>query len=78
MNYLTHPAYSPNVLLNRVMEMIGVEKDAELADRIDIRADEISKVRCKRMSIGDSMLLKLHDLTGLPAKELRRWMGVES
>jgi plasmid maintenance system antidote protein VapI len=77
MTILTSPNYAPNHLLNKVMEMIDLESDAALARAIRVDPASISKVRRKVVPLGESMLLRLHELTGLPAKELRKMGGME-
>lgn len=73
---LKNPDYDPNKLLNEVMKRIGAKSDAHLARMTKISAPVISHVRRKRLAIGDSILLKLHDATELPARELRALMGI--
>jgi len=73
---LKNPYYDPNKLLDEVMKRIGARSDAHLARMTKIAAPVISHVRHKRLVIGDSILLKLHDATGLPARELRALMGI--
>lgn len=76
-NYMGNPNYSPNVMLNRVCELMGIKSDAELARNLRMYRAHICRVRSRQLKVGESMLLRLHDLTGVPAKELRKWMGVE-
>lgn len=77
MNHLSNPSYSPNRLINKVQEMMRIQSDLQLAIAISVDRTTIAKIRKKKVSVGASMLLRLHDLTGLPAKELRKWMGME-
>lgn len=78
MNHLSNPSYSPNRLINKVQEKMRIQSDLQLAIAISVDRTTIAKIRKKKVPVGASMLLRLHDLTGLPAKELRKWMGVEA
>lgn len=77
MNWLTDPNYDPNALFDKVMSMYGFKTNRELADAIGADQSQICTMRTKAVRVSSGMLLRLHDLTGLPAKELRRMMGVE-
>jgi hypothetical protein len=76
MNLTENPKYMPNHLLDKVMEMFELDTDKALAHRLKVHPTSISKVRRREIVLGDVMLLALHDLTGLPAKELRKWGGM--
>ncbi|WP_136420307.1 hypothetical protein [Herbaspirillum sp. ST 5-3] len=78
MNHLSNPSYSPNRLINKVQEMMRIQSDLQLAIAISVDRTTIAKIRKKKVPVGASMLLRLHDLTGLPAKELQKWMRVEA
>lgn len=67
--------YRPNQLLDICMERLGVKTDAALCKILGIAPPVISKVRHKVLMVGDSLLLDLHDATGLTADELRELMG---
>jgi hypothetical protein len=77
MKALDNPSYKPNALMNRVLEMMNFESDNQLAKALHCHRSQICGVRSKRIGISAKLLLALHDLTGLPAKELRKWGGME-
>lgn len=76
-NLLDNPKYSPNNFLNKIIEIQGLKNDAALAKALGTNAPVISKARSRRIAIGAHLLLAVHDLTGLPAKELRKMMVAE-
>jgi plasmid maintenance system antidote protein VapI len=69
------PTYTPNRLLNRAMEMLGIECDATLARKLGFHPHEISHMRAKRRYIGGEMLIRIHEMTGLTITEMRELMG---
>lgn len=69
-------SYRPNHLLDICMERLGVKTDAALCKILGVAPPVISKVRHKVLMVGNSLLLALHDETGLSADELRELMGI--
>lgn len=73
---LKNPRYCPNVLLNYVSHKLGVETDAQLRRIIGCTAAQISKVRHKVEPVGDMLLLRMHEETGLRTLELKKLAGM--
>lgn len=71
---LNKPGYKPDILLDVVMEKLGLKNDAALSIALDVAPPVISKVRHKKLAIGSTMLLRMHELTGISFKELRSLM----
>lgn len=67
--------YTPNQLLDTLMEKLAVNSDAALARVLDIPPSTISKIRHKQVSVNSALLLAAHDATGLTIRELRLLMG---
>lgn len=44
---------------------------------MDVAPPVISKIKTRKMPVGPTFLIRLHDLTGMPINELRRQMGVD-
>lgn len=65
---------APNRLLNRLMEIFGVEQDKELAKALSTSKQTISDLRAGRISAG--LILKIHDACGLTVNEIRKLAGV--
>lgn len=72
---LSHPTYDPNRLMDSLVERMHLANDAALARTLDVTPPVISKMRHGRIPIGASMLIRMHEETGLSVKELRELMG---
>jgi len=71
----TFSSYNPNKLLNTVNARLGVTSDGALSRKLKVARNVISDIRAGRLQVGGSMLLWLHEATGLSVDELRRLMG---
>ena len=67
--------YNPNKLLNALMDMLQIKTDATLARVLDVGGPVISNIRHRRLPIGASMLIKMHEVSNMPIKDLRALMG---
>lgn len=72
---LIHPTYDPNRLFDSVIEHMHLASDAALARALEVTPPVISKMRHRRIPIGASILIRLHEESGLNIKELRELMG---
>lgn len=68
-------SYTPNQLLDSLMEMLDARSDAALARMLEVPASTISKVRHKWVAVNSDLLLAAHELTGVSIRELRDLMG---
>lgn len=71
---LTAPGYNPDVLLDWAKQRLQLGSDSRLADALDVAPPVISKIRHRRIPLGLSVLVKLHDLTDAPIRDLRALM----
>jgi plasmid maintenance system antidote protein VapI len=67
--------YNPNQLLDNISNKLNLKNDAALARTLEVTAPMISKVRNLRLPVGASLLIRMHEVTGLPVKELQNMMG---
>lgn len=67
--------YDPNHLLNCLMKIIGVANDAALARKLKMSARIITMLREQKISFSASMLMWLHEASGLTIAELRGLLG---
>jgi DNA-binding transcriptional regulator YdaS (Cro superfamily) len=67
--------YTPNHLLDTLMEKLEVGSDAALARVLDIPPSTISKIRHKQVSVNSALLLAAHEATEISIRELRQLMG---
>lgn len=73
----SHPAtsYDPNRLLDTVLNRLNLKNDAALCRLLEVAPPVVSKIRHGRLPVGASILIRLHEETGLHVRELRDLMG---
>lgn len=71
----TPSSYDPNKLLDALVEKLNLKNDAALCRRLEVAPPVISKIRHGRLPVGASMLIRMHEETGLTIRELRDLMG---
>lgn len=71
----TLSSYDPNKLLNIINARLGVSSDGALSRKLKVARNVIGDIRACRMQVGGSMLLLMHEATGISIDELRRLMG---
>jgi plasmid maintenance system antidote protein VapI len=64
---------TPNAeaLLDHLLSHMGPKNDAALAAALEVAPPVISKLRNRRLPLGASMLLRMHDATGLSIASMR-------
>jgi plasmid maintenance system antidote protein VapI len=67
--------YHPERLLDALIEQLNLKNDAGLARVLGVSAPTMSKVRNGRLPLGPSMLVRMHEESGLSVKQLRALMG---
>lgn len=72
---LDNPHYDPVALLDTVMRLLGAKNDRQLSSRLGVTGSQICKVRRRRLSVGPSLLISMHEETGLTLRQLRALMG---
>ena len=72
---LQEVSYDPNNLLDRIIEKLNLKNDAALSRSLEVAPPVISKIRHRRLPVGASLLLRMHEVTDLSLKELRGMMG---
>jgi hypothetical protein len=71
-----HPdAYNPDNLLNALIERLELKNDAALARLLEIAPPLLSKIRHRRLPVGAALLIRMHEVSGVPVRELRNLMG---
>lgn len=69
------PTYDPNYLIDAVIEKLHLRSDAALSRRLQVSPPMISKIRHRRIPVGASMLIRMHEVTDLSIHELRVLLG---
>lgn len=67
--------YDPNRLLDALIERMSLKNDAALSKALSISPPVISKIRHGRIPVGASMLIRMHEESGISIRELRELMG---
>jgi hypothetical protein len=68
-------SYDPNHLLDTLREKMHLKNDAALSRMLEVAPPVISKVRHRRLPVGASLLIRMHEVTGMSIRELRDLMG---
>lgn len=68
-------AYDPNHLLDSLLEKLHLKNDAALSRALEVAPPVISKIRHRRLPVGASLLIRMHEVSDLSIKELRSLMG---
>ena len=67
--------YDPNNLLDAIIENLGLKNDAALSRALEVAPPVISKIRHRRLPVGASLLIRMHEVSELSITELRALMG---
>lgn len=68
-------AYDPNHLLDALIDKLGLKNDAALSRALEVAPPVISKIRHRRLPVGASLLIRMHEVSELSIKDLRSLMG---
>lgn len=69
--------YTPEKLLDSVTKLVGVKNDAQLSKKINVAHPIISKIRNRKVGFSASVILAIHESTGLSLPVIRNLCGVE-
>jgi len=67
--------YDPNHLLDTLIKRLTLKNDAALSRALEVAPPVISKIRHKRLPVGASLLIRMHEISDLSIKDLRDLMG---
>ena len=68
-------AYDPNNLLDSLIEKLNLKNDAALSRALEVAPPVISKIRHRRLPVGASLLIRMHEVSDLSIRDLRMLMG---
>jgi plasmid maintenance system antidote protein VapI len=71
----TEQAYNPNQLLDMIHQKMQLKNDAALSRLLEVQPPVISKIRHRRVPVGASLLIRMHEVTGMSISDLRVLMG---
>lgn len=72
---LERSEYDPNHLLDSLIERLALKNDAALSRSLEVAPPVISKIRHRKLPVGASLLIRMHEVSDLSIKELRSLMG---
>lgn len=67
--------YDPNHLLDCLIAKLDLKNDAALSRALEVAAPVISKIRHRRLPVGASMLIRMHETSEMSIADLRELMG---
>ena len=67
--------YNPNNLLDILRGNMRLRNDAALSRMLEVAPPVISKIRHRRLPVGASLLIRMHEVTGMSIRDLRDLMG---
>jgi plasmid maintenance system antidote protein VapI len=67
--------YNPDNLLDSLIERLNLKNDAALSRALEVAPPVISKIRHRRLPVGASMLIRMHEVSNMDIRELRELMG---
>ena len=72
---ITQEGYNPNNLLDSLIARLSLKNDAALSRILEVAPPVISKIRHRRLPVGASLLIRMHEVSNLTIRELRDLMG---
>jgi hypothetical protein len=64
-------SFVPNKLLDTLIEKLHLKNDAELCRVLEVQPPIISKIRHRKLSVGATILLRMHEKSNIPIRELK-------
>jgi hypothetical protein len=71
----TSETYDPSRLLEYLKSILSLPTDASLAAQLGVQRAVLSRIRNRKADFGAALLVRVHEMTDIPTKELRRIMG---
>ena len=64
-------SFVPNKLLDTLIERMQLKNDAELCRVLEVQPPIISKIRHRKLNVGATILLRMHEKSNIPIRELK-------
>jgi plasmid maintenance system antidote protein VapI len=71
----TAEVLNPGLLLDILIGKLGLKNDAHLARVLEVAPPVLSKIRHNRLAVGATILIAMHEVTGMSIADLRGLMG---
>ena len=72
------PAEDSNALLDLIRSRLRLNTDAALSRALEVAPPVISKMRNQKLAVGPSILLRMHEETGIPISQLKSKIQVHT
>ena len=72
---VTEQDFNPDNLLNTLIKQLKLKNDAALSRTLEVAPPVISKIRHRRLPVGASLLIRMHEASGMSIRALRDLMG---
>lgn len=63
-----------NALLDLAAEILKAKNDSQLCRALEVAPPVASKIRHARLPVGASMVVKIHEATGLPVADIKAYI----
>lgn len=67
--------YNPGRLLDMLIETLKLKNDAALCRVLEVAPPVISKIRHRRLPVGASLMIRMHEATDFTIRDIRYMMG---
>lgn len=67
--------YNPGRLLDMLIETLQLKNDAALCRVLEVAPPVISKIRHRRLPVGASLMIRMHEATDFSIRDIRYMMG---
>ena len=64
-------SFVPNKLLDTLIEKMHLKNDAEPCRVLEVQPPIISKIRHRKLNVGATILLRMHEKSNIPIRELK-------
>lgn len=64
-------SFKPNKLLDTLIQRMHLKNDAELCRVLEVQPPIISKIRHRKLNVGATILLRMHEKSDIPIAELK-------
>jgi len=72
----TAAQYNPNHLLDILLGKLQLKNDAALSRVLEVAPPVISKIRHHRLPLGASLMIRMHEVSDLPIREIKALAGM--
>ncbi|MYM92352.1 hypothetical protein [Duganella vulcania] len=68
-------SYDPNRFVDLLLEKMSLKNDAALCRVLEVAPPIVSKVRHRRLPVGAALLIRIHEESDIPLRDLRLMLG---